>query len=129
MEKQESIQLPEIKTDKLLGLLDTLKWEDHYEFEYDGVEFLLIVTDAEELREAEKEGTLDEYGEPVEFSASDSVDGFNIYLHDTIPIEKRKRILFHEILEATLARKGFPLDKIHEIASKEENKVFGQQKK
>ncbi len=126
MEKQESIQLPEIKIDELLGILDTLKWKDHYEFEYDGVEFLLIITDAEELRKAEKEETLDEHGEPAEFSASDLVDGFDIYLHDTIPAEKRKRILFHEILEATLARKGFPLDKIHEIALKEENKVFGQ---
>jgi len=129
MEKQENIQLPEIKIDQLLELLDTLEWENHYEFEYDGVEFLLIITDTEELQKAEKEGTLDEHGEFAEFSASDLVDGFDIYLHDTIPIGRRKRILFHEILEATLGRKGFPLDKIHEIASREENKVFGQEKK
>ena len=41
----------------------------------------------------------------------------------------RKRILFHEILEANLQDQGFSESEAHRITLAEEEKVFGQREK
>ncbi len=116
----ENIYVPEIKTEELLDLLKTIEWKNRYAFSFNGKNFQLLIIPKEDLAE-DKES----YGEEAEFHISTEINGFDIYLHDTIPYEIRNRILFHEILEADLIKQGFS-DTAHEITIVEEERVFGK---
>ncbi|MDP1689497.1 MAG: hypothetical protein Q8L47_05245, partial [bacterium] len=50
-----------------------------------------------------------------------------IYILETLPVEEKKRRLFHEIIEADLQRQGFGND-AHNITLKTEIEVFGERK-
>ena len=107
--KQElNTSLLEKNIRELLVLLDgdIVKWEDDCMFEFNGTEFYILITPKNELAKAEAEGKLDIYHEPAEYYESTLVNGFDIYLHDTIPKSDRKRVLFHEILEVDLRQQG-----------------------
>ncbi len=123
MEKQEIPQQPELKTEKLLSLLRSVRWKNGYTFTFNGTEFYLCITEKERLSEATTE---EEFGKPAEYFRSTLVEGFDIYLHDTIPKSERKRILFHEILEANLIDQGFSEPEAHSITLQEEEKIFGK---
>lgn len=126
MEKQETYRQPELKTKKLLSLLKSVIWEQGYTFEFNGTEFYICITEAERLLEATTEEETESFGKPAEYFRSTLVDGFDIYLHDTIPEKDRERILFHEILEANLIDQGFSEPEAHNITLQEEEKIFGQ---
>ena len=128
MENLEKIRQPEIKTEELLSLLDSIKWKHGYRFSFNGTEFYLNITETEKLRKAEAEGTLTRFGEPAEYFRSTYVRGFDIYLHDTIPAADRNRILFHEILEANLRDQNFSQKEAHKLTLEAEKKTFGQRK-
>lgn len=124
MEGVEKEKQPELKIEKLMVLLDTIKWEDGYEATFNGTVFCLHITPKEDLLGAtEKE--LEDFGDPAEYHASTLTDGWDIYLWDTIPDARRKRTLFHEILEINLRDQEFSNQRAHEIALTEEEKVFG----
>ncbi len=116
MENLENIKQPEIKTEELLSTIENIKWKNGYEFSYNGTNFLLIIIRKEDIKTKDA-------GEEAEHYASTEIDGYDIYLFDTIPEVNRKRILFHEILEANLRHQGLE-NKAHEIALKEEQKIF-----
>ncbi len=117
---------PEIKTNELLTLLDTIQWEQGYEFTFNKTNFFLDITDAETLQKAKEEGRIEKCGLPAEYFRSTYINGYDIYLHDTIPLSDRKRVLFHEILEANLQDQGFTYTQAHNITIKEEEKKFGK---
>ncbi|MFA4818973.1 MAG: hypothetical protein WC621_03965 [Patescibacteria group bacterium] len=125
MENREIIRQPELKTEELLALLDSIKWEQGYRFTFNGTEFYINITKAGRLAKAEAEGKLAKFGKSAEYFASTYVRGYDIYLHDTIPESDRRRILFHEILEANLRDQSFSLHEAHDIVLKEEQKAFG----
>jgi len=129
MENREQIRQPEIKTEELLTLIDTVQWEQGYEFSFNGTEFFLDITEIEALQKADAEGRKEKYGLPAEYIRSTYVNGYDIYLHDTIPTQERKRILFHEILEANLRDQRFSQSQAHDITINEEEKVFGKREK
>lgn len=121
MENLEKIKQPEIKIQELLSLIESIKWENEYEFSYNGTNFLLFIITKEDIE------TFDA-GESAEYHRSTLIDGYDIYLHDTIPEADRKRVLFHEILEANLQDQGFAND-AHRITLKEEQKIFNEREK
>jgi len=118
MENFEKIKHPEINAENLLSFIDSIQWEQGYEFSYNGSNFLLDITDAETVARGQA-------GLPAEYFKSTAIDGWDIYLHDTIPEAERKRVLFHEILEANLKDQGFSKN-AHQLALKEEQKIFGE---
>jgi|GEM_PF-2363106 len=130
MEKQEITPQPELKTEELLSMLSTVKWEQGYRFTFNGTEFYINITEAEALAGVETETERNKmFGEPAEYFESTYVKGFDIYLHDTIPEADRPKILFHEILEANLQDQGFSEPEAHKITLAEEEKIFGRREK
>ena len=125
MEAPERQLKPSLKIKELINILDKIKWENRYRFSFNGTEFILMITPKKELIEAKAKGKLKEFGPPAEFFASTYVNWFDIYLHDTISEKNRKRVLFHEILEANLQDQQIPETEAHKIALREEEKVFG----
>ena len=121
MENLENIKQPEIKSEELLSVIDKIKWENMYEFSFNGTNFLLIIIEKEDIETRD-------VGEEAEYHESTMIDGYDIYLFDTIPESNRKRVLFHEILEANLQDQGFK-NEAHEIALKEEQKIYNNRKK
>ena len=112
----EQIKKPEINLPELLRVLDHIKFEYGEEIHYNGTNFLLIPTD--ETDES------DNHAEAV-FHTSTAIDGFDIYLLNSLSGAEKRRRLFHEILEADLRGQGFEQDEAHDIAKTEEQKKFG----
>ncbi len=124
----EGIKQPEVNIEELISLLDEIKWENGNSFKFNGTEFLMLISTIEELNEPREPGV--SFGDEAEIFGSNTVDGFDIYLHDTINESQRKRVLFHEILEGNLRHKfNLEGEQAHQIAFKEEEKVFGPRKK
>ena len=122
----EKIKQLELRTEELLNILDSIKWELGYRFYFNGTNFHIITTPADEINESVIKGERDQYGEPAEYHQSTETDGYDIYLHDTIPESERKRVLFHEILEANLQNQGFSEKDAHSMTLQAEEKIFGQ---
>lgn len=118
MKKQTKI--PEIKVDELLSTIDKIRWENGYEFSYNGTSYLLfLLTPAEhEQNESNEEA---EY-----FESTGGNDGWDIYLLETLSEEKRRKKLFHEIAECNLRDQKFSNSEAHQIALQEEQKFFGK---
>lgn len=122
----EQAKIPEIKTAELLDLLDKVEWKSGFEFEFNGTEFYLVVTPADVLAEAKTEDEMADFGKPAEYIRSTHINGFDVYLHGTIPEKDRKRMLFHEILECNLVDQNFSEEEAHQITLGEEQRVFGE---
>ncbi len=120
-------ELPEltIPIEELMAYIDTIKWEEGHESMFNGITIHLIVTPRDSLEQAEKEGTLSGYGKPAEFHRSES-GTWDIYLHDTIPEQERKRVLFHELVEINMIADGLSQSDAHKVALREELKIFGK---
>jgi len=123
MTDQKNINRPEINIDELLATIDDIKWENGHEFSYNGTNFLLfLLTPAEhEQNESHEEA---EY-----FESTGGKDGWDIYLLETLSVEKRRKKLFHEIAECNLRDQDFSNSEAHQIALEEEQKFFGERKK
>lgn len=117
----ENINQHDLKIKELRKLLETIKWEDGFIFTFNDVEFYIRILDS-------KEDNLEGFGGLVDFFQSTYVNGFDIYLNDTIPHKDRKRILFHGILEASVSYHGSNKNIAHETALREEEKIFGKRK-
>lgn len=120
MENLEKIKQPEINAETIINVIENLKFEDYEQFEYNGTNFLLIF---------DKEGESPQEVDGVEYFASTKIDGFDIYLLETLPKKEQKRRLFHEILECNLLGQGLDTRTAHEIATKNEQKIFGEREK
>ncbi|MDP3948504.1 MAG: hypothetical protein Q8Q17_00990 [bacterium] len=115
MENYEKTKVPEIRSKELLDFVNNLQLDDYMEFSFNGSNFLLVYTTEEDV---EKDG------EDAWHHTSTAIDGSDIYILDTLPLEAKKRRLFHEILECNLADQGFSKE-AHKIAMDEEQKNFG----
>lgn len=122
-EGSKSEKQPEIKLEELMIVIDSVRWENHYKFSYNGSDYNLFIIDREIIEKGEG-------GQPAEFFPSTEIrGGWDIYLHDTISMQDRKRILFHEILETNFLTQGFPESDVHDMVLVEEEKIFGKRKK
>ncbi|MDO8499225.1 MAG: hypothetical protein Q7S66_01025 [bacterium] len=119
MEKIEQIKTPDIHSQQLLQIIDNVKWEEMEELEYNGTNFLLFFPD----ETAESDGHQD-----AVYHQSTVAD-FDIYILSTLPVQEKKRCLFHEIVEADLRKQGFGNKEAHSIVEKEEQKIFGNRQK
>lgn len=111
----------ESPAESLARQLDSVPWEDQYEFTYNGIDFKLHISSLEDISRDP-----DSYGESAEYARSTVTDGYDIYLLDTIPEVDRKRYLFHEVFEASLSYFDEDVDKAHKAALVEEEKIFGK---
>lgn len=124
---KETGRHPELKSKEILTLLDKIEWKDYFTFTFNGVGFCLIITPVDELEKTENSAEREKrFGKPAEYAESTYVVGFDIYLHDTIPQAERRRILFHEVLEASLRSQGLSESEAHAMALKEEERIFGK---
>ena len=116
------LKRPIIKVDELLSTIDKIRWENGHEFSYNGTSYLLfLLTPAEhEQNESHEEA---EY-----FESTGEKDGWDIYILETLSLEKRKKKLFHEIAECNLRDQKYSNSAAHQIALEEEQKVFGERK-
>lgn len=114
MEKIEQFKNPEIYSQKLLQAIENVKWEEMEELEYNGTNFLLFFPDTT----SESDGHQD-----AVFHAS-SVADFDIYILSSLPIQEKKRRLFHEVLESDLRKQGFNNNEAHAFVEAEEQKIF-----
>lgn len=115
MEKEfEERKPPEIKTDELLKVLESIEFEDYEGIHFNGTDFLLLL-DTEEEVDPES---------PATYKPSTAIDGYDIYIDETLSGKERDRALFHEILEANLLDQELSLDEAHEIAKEETQKTF-----
>lgn len=119
MKNIEGIKQPEIRDKELLSLIESIEWKSWYAFSYNGTNFLLFILEEDDIKS-------DVGGEQAEIYPSSQTGGWDIYLHNTISESERSRVLFHEILEGDLAAHGFPMKDAHEVALKEEQKIFGE---
>lgn len=125
MEHHETPPQPsEINPEELSRFIDSILWEEGTTFTFNGIKFHLIITPKENLEQAKKEGKLHEYGKIGEFFQS--ANGYDIYLHGTIPEFERKRVLFHLIFAASFQHyQNLPEQKAYQQAREAEEKIFG----
>lgn len=117
MEKIEQVPKIEINSEELLKTIDEIEWEEHYEFSYNGSDYILLL-DTEEEADPETGG--------AEYHQSTATPGaWDIYILETLSGEERKRKLFHEILECNLKDQGIDHEMAHNTAKQEEEKTFG----
>lgn len=129
METREGERSKEQEARELAEFVKTIPWENGYIFEFAGIAYFLCVTTEEELAECKTaKERKEKYGESAEYFGSDTVDGFDIYLHDTIPGSERERVLFHEISETIQIRGGKKRDDAHAMACKAEEQIYGKRK-
>ena len=119
MKNQKETKIPEIKVIELLRVIDSIKWENGYEFSYNGTCFLLFL-----LTQAEHQQN--ESHEEAEYFKSTEKEGWDIYFLETLTEEKRRKELFHEIAECNLRDQYFSNSEAHQIALKAEQHIFGQ---
>ncbi len=119
MKNQKHTKQAEIKVDELLSVIDAIKWENGHEFTYNGTSFLLFL-----LTQAEHEQN--ESHEEAEYFKSTEKEGWDIYLLETLSAEKRRKELFHEIVECNLRDQYFSNSEAHQIAMNAEQNIFGQ---
>ncbi len=118
MENPEQNRKPELHSDALLALIDTLQWKSYFSFSFNRTNYVLIIKDTETVARGRA-------GASAEYFRSTAINGWDIYLHDTIPSPDRKRILFHEIMEINLRDQGFDQQEAHQVTLVEEEKQFG----
>lgn len=116
--ENKNTKVPEILKGEALKVVEDLKFEDFEEFKYNKTKFLLILISAEDFSNSSNK-------EEVFISASTSTRGYDIYMLETIPKEDKKRIIFHEIIEADLRKQGLG-ESSHDLAKKTEIEVFGE---
>lgn len=112
--KFEQIKKPEINIQELLNVVDNIKFEYGEKIYYNWTDFLLLLDTPEEA------GT-----ELASFHCSTEIKGFDIYIKETLSPGTKKRVLFHQILNANLIYHGINLDEAYNIAKEEEEKIFG----
>ena len=117
------VKRPEIKVGELLSTIDNIKWENGHEFSYNGTSFLLFLLTPEEHEQNES------HEEAEYFESTGGKDSWDIYILETLSIEKRRKKLFHEIAECNLRDQDFSNSEAHQIALEEEQKFFGDRKK
>jgi len=120
MEKMELNHKPEIdekELNKLLSIIDSLKFEDYEEFEFNGQKFLLQILPVSHLKEEEGGAW---------FAGSTHIKGIDIYIVKEQPIKERKRRMFHEVIEANAKYKGFDQATANQYAAEQEFKFFDQ---
>lgn len=114
----ENSKIPEIHSEELLNTIENVKWENGEWLEYNRLNYLLFLTD---------KGGDTVVGPDVDaFFTTSSIANFDIYIVESLPLQERKRMLFHELLEADLAAQGFKEEEAHAYALNEEEKVFGK---
>lgn len=113
MTSPEKHKIFEYDREQVLALIDELKFETFEKFKFNGQDHYIIL-----LKEDEVEG-----GDIAWFSKSTELDGFDFYISEALTGEKRRRAMFHELLEACC-----PLDgaEAHAFALHEEEKIFGK---
>lgn len=89
-----------------------------YEFSYNASNFLLFLTTEEEVKEMTEEG-----GDAWHHTST-AIDGRDLYMLESLSGEKRRKKLFHEILECNIRDQGFSLEEAHRIALKEVKEFF-----
>lgn len=122
MNNQKHNKEPEIRIDELLSVIDNIRWENGFEFSYNGTSFLLFLLTPEEHEQNES-------NEEAEYFESTGKVGWDIYFLETLSAEKRRKKLFHEIVECNLRDQKFSNSEAHQIALNEEQKIFGKRKK
>ncbi len=121
MKSSNRSKRPEIKVDELLSVIDNIKWENGYEFSYNGTKFILFLLTQEEHEQNES-------NEEAEYFESTGEDGWDIYFLETLSEEKRRKELFHEIAECSFRDQEFSNADAHLIALEEEQNFFGKRK-
>ena len=109
---EELEQVPVVRSDEIFKLVSDIELEEYTPFTFNDSEYQLIWFPKEDL---------DKDGEAW-FSSSTQIDGFDIYILEDLTDKEKRRRIFHEILEADLAKKGF--SKAHEVALAEEEKLY-----
>lgn len=120
IETPEFNRRPEIADEKLrelISILDSLKFEEFEEFDFDGEKFLLQILPPSHLKK--KEGG-------AWFHSSTYIEGIDIYIVKKQAPEMRKRQMFHEVVEARAKGMGFDQDIAHNYALEQEQKFFTQ---
>lgn len=120
MENIEQIKNPEIDIEELKSTISKIKWEDHYQFSYNGSNFLLI------LVEEDPENNV---SDGAEYSRSTAISGWDIYIQKSLSGAERDRRLFHEILECRLLDQGISRENVHNISLEKEEEEFGLREK
>lgn len=119
MQKIEQIKTPVVKAEELLNTVNHLKLQEGEKFSYNGTNFLLIFSD--------KTSESDDHAKAV-FHTSTLIDGFDIYILDSVPDDEKRRMLFHEMLEANLRDQSLNNMEAHNLAVENEQKIFGDRK-
>ncbi|MDB5189882.1 MAG: hypothetical protein JWN49_208 [Parcubacteria group bacterium] len=115
----EAPKLPEIDRKEALSAVQELKMEEGEEFSYNGTDFYLIFISAKEMANSEDQSV-------GSFYASTLIAGFDIYLYEGLSEADKRRVLFHEIIEANLMNRYSVNSKLaHETALKLEEEEFG----
>lgn len=113
MVEREKYYLPESSDDrtKIAELIDSLKFEEGFEFEYDDIDHQVLLCDENE-----------EQGSPVEYTRSTGIAGYDIYIWESMPETWKKVAMMHEIKEINLITKvGWDKVKAHWEARKLED--------
>lgn len=116
---KENLEQQEISKDDALKIVNALKFDDYELFSYEGIHFLIILCRQDEIDS-------DENKEEVFFAQSTAIDGFDIYVLDSLSTEEKRRRVLHEVIEASLIKQGFDNKTAHGSALKVELDVFGK---
>jgi hypothetical protein len=116
MEVTPRVVIRDHKLKDLIKTLEKLKFYNHKTFTFDEELFLIILLEPNRIDD----------NEIAWFSGcSTAIAGIDIYILRTLTREQKIRILFHEVVESYLQRKGYVSKKSHVRAVRIERKYFG----
>jgi len=77
--------------EKIAQVIDSIRFEEKFEFEYDGIKYQILLCNTNE-----------EKGSPVAYFESTGISGFDIYIWDSLPEDWKRVAMMHEIKEIHL---------------------------
>lgn len=114
MEKPEQFKTPGVDYRELNRVIENIKFEEEERVEYNGSISVLHIL----------ENSLDAY-----FIEGKEPNKYFLMMGDRLSADERKRLLFHEILEANLRDQKFDNKMAHHISLLEEEKNFGKRER
>lgn len=116
MENREIPKSPEVKSQELRSIVDSLaiEWEEVMKF--NGWKYVIYPSDQDYP---------EEHGAWWSSNVTSGLGDRDIYVSINDPNLVRKRI-FHEVLECDLMKQGLPVDEAHTLAQSEEEKIWGE---
>ena len=116
IENRERPWSPEVKSQELKLIIDSLKIDWEEVFEFNGWKYIIYPS---------TEDYPEEHGAWWSSNVTSGLGDRDIYVSINNPDLIKKRV-FHEVLECDLMKQGLDVKQAHDLAKSEEEKIWGE---